>query len=179
VATSAQPTRKRKTQNKITAEEKRKSMAVGFEPIRRKAKGKIQQPKGRGTKRKAAPVTGKSNAEPSRKKGKKNKTTNDEPNVLSNLRANVIQEAHDSARLAAPETFTAGTRDQAVFQMIAPIPAADQEEAKSDGERLKQALRKFNHKVLSDKQGGWKMKGVKTSMFNYQVRSILSCSIKQ
>ncbi|KAL2853539.1 P-loop containing nucleoside triphosphate hydrolase protein [Aspergillus pseudodeflectus] len=169
VATPARPTRKRKAQNKITAEEKRKSMAVGFEPIRRKAKGKkTQHPGGRGTKRKAAPTKGKKDAEPSRKKEKK-ETPDDEPDVLLNLRANVIQEAHDSATLAAPETFTAGTRDQAVFQMIAAIPAADQEEARSDGQKLKEALRKFNHRVLSDKQGGWKMKGVKTSMFNYQV----------
>ncbi|KAL3452103.1 SNF2 family N-terminal domain-containing protein [Aspergillus insuetus] len=169
VATSTRPTRKIKVQNKITAEEKRKSMAVGFEPIRRKAKGKTQQPGGRGIKRKTAPAKGKSDAEPSRKKGKKSTSTNDEPTVLVNLHTNVIQEAHASARLSAPETFTAGNRDQAVFQMIAAIPAADQEEAKSDGERLKEALRKFNHRVLSDKQGGWKMKGVKTSMFNYQV----------
>ncbi|KAL3492758.1 hypothetical protein BJX62DRAFT_235916 [Aspergillus germanicus] len=169
VATPTRPTRKRKVQNKITAEEKRKSMAVGFEPIRRKAKSKTQQQGGRGTKRKTAPAKGNSDAEPSRKRGKKNTTTNDEPNVLANLHTNVIQEAHASARLAAPETLTAGNRDQAVLQMIAAIPAADQEEAKSDGEKLKEALRMFNHRVLSDKQGGWKMNGVKTSMFNYQV----------
>jgi hypothetical protein len=179
VATPTRPTRKRKAQNKINEEEKRKSMAVGFEPIRRKTKGKTQQPGARGTKRKSAPAKGNSDAEPSRKKGKKNTTTNDEPNVLANLHTNVIQEAHASARLAAPEIFTSGNRDQAVFQIIAAIPAADQEEAKSDGGRLKEALRKFNHRVLSDKQGGWRMKGVKTSMFNYQVGSILPCPIKQ
>ncbi|KAJ0413382.1 SNF2 family N-terminal domain-containing protein [Aspergillus carlsbadensis] len=169
VAIPAGPSKKRKTQNKITAEEKRRSMAVGFEPIRRKAKGKIQEGGGRVGKRKAAFAKGKKDAEPSRKRGKKEKTRDDEPDVLLNLRANVIQEAHDSARLEAPETFTAGTRDQAVLQMIAAIPAADQDEARSDGQKLKEALRKFNHRVLSDKQGGWKMKGVKTSMFNYQV----------
>jgi hypothetical protein len=170
-ATPAKPTRKRKAQNKIHAEEKRKSMAVGFQPIRRKAKGKSQQRGGRATKPKAVPAKAKSDAQSSRKKGQKRKITDEEPSVLSSLRANIVQEAHASSQLAAPEIFTAGTRDEAVVQMVAAIPTADQEEAKSDGDRLKEALRRFNHRVVSDKQGGWKMKGMKTSMFNYQVRN--------
>ncbi|KAL3457205.1 SNF2 family N-terminal domain-containing protein [Aspergillus heterothallicus] len=170
VTATTRPARKKKTQNRITADEKRKSMAVGFEPIRRKAQSKVRQRGNRVTKQpKAARSKVKVNTEPTSRKGQKRKITDDEPDVLQNIRTNVIQEAHASAGLAAPEQFTASKRDEAIFQMIAPIPTADQEEAKSDGDRLKEALRKFNHRVVSDTQGGWKMKGLKTSMFNYQV----------
>ncbi|KAL2003529.1 hypothetical protein VTN02DRAFT_3514 [Thermoascus thermophilus] len=54
-------------------------------------------------------------------------------------------------------------------ELISSIPAADQDEAESDKNAVTQALRKFTNRVRSDCKGGWKVKGLKTSLYHHQL----------
>ncbi|KAL4967891.1 SNF2 family N-terminal domain-containing protein [Aspergillus stella-maris] len=91
------------------------------------------------------------------------------PNAPWNLSTNVIEEAHASFEVPALEGFTATKRKEAMNQMILSIPSADQEGAKNDAILLLNSLRKFNNRVQSDGDGCWKIKGLKTGIYNYQV----------
>ncbi|KAL2861244.1 putative SNF2 family helicase [Aspergillus lucknowensis] len=164
VPAPAKPPRKRKAQNRISAEERRRSMRAGFEPIREKMH--------RNNKRAGAAKSkdaGTKGVKPKQDKRRGKKKNDDQPTAPITFNSNVIEEVHANSALPAPPSFTSSRRNGAIAQLVARIPSADQEELKDDAARLKEALRKFNGTVRTDSEGGWKLKGLKTRMYHYQV----------
>ena len=85
------------------------------------------------------------------------------------LHTDVVAEAHTSAALPEIPGFSERDKGKALAQLLASIPAADQQEAKSDRNKVLQATRKITTKAKSDGKGGWKIKGLNTSLYHYQV----------
>lgn len=157
--------KKKKLSHRISAAEKRKSMEVGFEPIHERLQEKNNRKRGP-RKRKN---TSSSCEDDNGIKKKKNKSTDDNTIMPLNLKTNVVEEAHASSALPGPATFHARNRKDAMAQLISSIPCKDREAAMDDKTRLRDALRKFTKPVRPDSEGGWRMKGLKTSLYNYQV----------
>ncbi|KAL4802655.1 SNF2 family N-terminal domain-containing protein [Aspergillus unguis] len=165
-ATASLTRKKPQQKNRISADEKRRSLQVGFEQVREKLEKKNKKD-GSSSQHNGTNCTGIAN--PRRKRGpKQNKEA--EPDVLGSLRSNVVEEAHASAALPALEAFTARNRQEAFAQMIASIPVENLEEAKGDAANLRKALKSFTHRVTPDGNGKFKMKGLNTSMYHYQAR---------
>lgn len=156
---------KRKRPNRISAAEKRKSMEVGFEPILEKLQGKNRRKDKSPTSR--AEEGEKSEPKPQRKRTKRGKKS--EQAAPLNLSSNVIQEAHISSAMPALKGITGKKRQDVMAQIIASIPAENQEEAEDDGRMINKATKKFSHRLMGDDLGNWKMKGMETSIYNYQV----------
>ncbi|KAL2820462.1 SNF2 family N-terminal domain-containing protein [Aspergillus cavernicola] len=168
-STPAQQSSKKKQQNRISADEKRRSMEVGFEPIREKLQGKKKRGKS------ADKSNGTDVAVESRPKQKgiqKKNTKCPETDMLSSLHPNLFQEAHESSVLPALAGFTSGARKSAIAELVASIPSVDQE-VEDDAVLLKKALKKFNNRVQSNRNGCWRMRGLTTSMYHHQ---LLGCA---
>ncbi|KAL5338555.1 SNF2 family N-terminal domain-containing protein [Aspergillus crustosus] len=159
--------RARKRQNRISAQERRRSMQMGFEPVKEKLQVKNKIP-GSVKKSGAAATTG---PKPKAKERPKKGAPGRQPDGLASLQENVIEQAHASAALPTLQNFTGKNKQDLIAQLLASISSENQEEAKSDLDLIKQAVRKFNHRVLQAVNGnnGYKMKGLKTNMYNYQV----------
>ncbi|KAE8143056.1 SNF2 family N-terminal domain-containing protein [Aspergillus pseudotamarii] len=151
-------TKRRNRQNKISAEEKRRSMQFGLDVIL----GKVDKKKS-GKKRNAS-GSGPSGPAKRPRKGKE-----PEFDLESLLKSNIIEDAHASSALPAAPAFTEKNKEKALLQLIAGIPTKEQEQAKDDKRKILKATKKFNNSARSDGKGGWKLKGMKTSLYNYQV----------
>lgn len=174
---------KRKRQNRIPAAEKRRGMQLG---VARKVTVRKNKNSRKGRKRKANQVGSGSATElddngasgkrkPSKKRGRKDKESEKPTFDLDNLLAfNVVETAHTNASLPAIPSFTEKDKEKALLQLIASIPAADQAQAKTDMQTILEATRKFIPSARSDGQGGWKIKGMKTSLYHYQVSILAS-----
>ncbi|GMF76769.1 unnamed protein product [Aspergillus oryzae] len=149
-------TTRKKRQNKISAEEKRRSMQFGLDVVL----GKVDKKKS-GKKRKASGLTGPT------KRSRKGKEP--EFDLESLLASNIIEDAHVNSALPAAPGFTERNKEKALLQLIAEIPTKEQEQAKDDKRKILEATKKFNNSARSDCKGGWKVKGMKTSLYNYQV----------
>ncbi|KAL4784180.1 SNF2 family N-terminal domain-containing protein [Aspergillus varians] len=151
---------------RISAEEKRKSMEVGFEPIRERLQTKNKRRKVvnmlKDNNTNGASMTG-------YKRGQKKNNERGDSNVLLSLKANVIKEAHTSSALPRPTSFTASNRKNAMAELVASIPTKDRDEAKENVNLITNAMKKFTRSVITDNQGGWRIKGLKTKMYHYQV----------
>lgn len=148
-----------KSRNYVNARETRDAIAIGTAP-------KVP-------KRKASAINGvkKSQKRAPRavalKHGRK-------PN-LSNLdslgRSDIIRQAQANA--SAPNMPRSSARDKATAlqELVASIPSADQQQAKSDSRALLDATKKFrgHGAVRSDGQGGWLLKNMKSSLYNHQL----------
>ena len=87
--------------------------------------------------------------------------------------SSIIASAKENAALPEIPTFTNTDKSKALNELIASLPdlsPEDQAAAKSDRQRILEATRKFDHKPSSDGAGGWKVKGLKTSLSHHQVR---------
>ncbi|GMG26018.1 unnamed protein product [Aspergillus oryzae] len=122
-------TTRKKRQNKISAEEKRRSMQFGLDVVLGKPEFDLE----------------------------------------SLLASNIIEDAHVNSALPAAPGFTERNKEKALLQLIAEIPTKEQEQAKDDKRKILEATKKFNNSARSDCKGGWKVKGMKTSLYNYQV----------
>ncbi|KAL3475135.1 SNF2 family N-terminal domain-containing protein [Aspergillus californicus] len=159
--------KKRKQYNRLSAEEKRKSMEVGFEPTREKLDRKNKRGK------KPQGIDFKNDVASKQGRGRKKRTKHSETDLVSTLQPNVVHEAHESSALPELGPFTSRSRKNAIAELVASIPSADYEELKDEQKMLEKAPRNFNNQVRSDRQGGWKMAGLKTSMYSYQ---LLGCA---
>ncbi|KAI9375763.1 SNF2 family N-terminal domain-containing protein [Aspergillus egyptiacus] len=160
-----QAPKKRKQQNRISAAEMRKSIQVGFEPIREK----FQKKKKPGESPSMFMDTDIADEATSKQRGRRKKGKYSGPDVLTRLHPNVVQDIHESSELPSLGGFTARDKRTAIEELVASIPSSDQAEIKDEKKLLDQAPRKFNNSVRSDGSGGWKMKGLTTSMYNYQL----------
>jgi SNF2 family DNA or RNA helicase len=68
-------------------------------------------------------------------------------------------------------TFTSQNKSQALKELIASIPLADRGSHSSDKNAIMEATKKFNGhgSVRSDGQGGWKLRGMESSLFHHQL----------
>lgn len=170
---------KRKRVNRISAQEKRKSMGYGLEAARSKVKKDAakasrkrkanalpgdEDVSGAGQQRKKKKVT--------RKAGKRNKGKLDFAGLFV---ADIITQGHANSSRPAIPTMTGKNKEKALTELVASIPTSDRVEAKSDRKLVLEATRKFTNLVRADGNGGWKIKGMQTSLYHYQVRmSLLS-----
>ncbi|KAI2821603.1 hypothetical protein CBS63078_4882 [Aspergillus niger] len=58
---------------------------------------------------------------------------------------------------------------KALTHLVASLPSADQQEAKSDKRSIIAATRNFTNVPRSDGKSGWRLKGLNTSLYHYQV----------
>lgn len=164
------PARKRtmpKPKNRINAKELREAMSLGFgneQPKnQKKRKARKSNGEGRPNKRQQA-AEGSQGA----KKGRKR------PN-LSNIQSlgttNIIQAAQANASRPDMPTFTSQNKSQALKELIASIPLADRGSHNSDKNAIMEASKKFNGRgtVRSDGHGGWKLRGMESSLFHHQL----------
>ncbi|KAL2006288.1 hypothetical protein VTN00DRAFT_9942 [Thermoascus crustaceus] len=129
-----QPSIKRRRQNRTSAQEKRDSIKVGLELVVARANKATTVQRGRRTPTRRARPGG-------RKKSKANQL-----NLETLFSSDVIREAHETSKPPIPG-FTEQNNEKALFEQIASIPAADQDEAKSDKNAVIQASRKFTNRV--------------------------------
>jgi hypothetical protein len=168
---------KRKKKNYISAEEKRKSLSYGLDIARAKAKGKSMKPKQPGRKRKAkksestdADAEG---AGPPTKKKKTQRKGIAQQHGVDNLddlfSANVVANANANSSQSEIPAMVGKDKGKALTRLVAGIPSANQSEAKSDKQKVLHSSKQFTNPARSDGQGGWKIKGLQTSLFHYQV----------
>lgn len=173
------PATKRRKQIRLSAADARRGMQLGLESntSRKRASGK-------GRKRKTNTMDPEATAEldadgaagqqRASKRGRKTRRVPDEePYDWNSLfTANVVEAAHESAKLESIPIISGrlgSNKEIALTQLVASIPVADQGAGNSDKKRLLDASRKFTPSARNDGQGGWKIKGMKTSLYHCQV----------
>ncbi|CAI7582283.1 unnamed protein product [Penicillium pancosmium] len=88
------------------------------------------------------------------------------------VHSDIVRISEINSGLPAVPGFSSHVRKVALQEMVASIPTEQQAEARSDKQRINEAIRQFNHKPKSDQQGLWKVKGLKTSLFHHQVLAV-------
>ncbi|PWY94320.1 SNF2 family helicase [Aspergillus sclerotioniger CBS 115572] len=158
------PRPKIRRSNRISAEEKRKSKSFGLD-FALGSKTKRELPPKRSRKRKAEGFDFK----PTPKK-RSNRVNLEAKQYLEALLAStVIPDAHENASLAAIPDSVDKDKMKALTRLVASIPSADQDEAKSDKKKVLIATKKFTSPARSDGKLGWKLKGLNTSLYHYQL----------
>jgi hypothetical protein len=172
-----EPPKKRKTtkahrkQNRIPAQELRDSIAVGMEAeIARDKKCKKKSTKA-----------------PAKKDAKSNKAKGKEPkkrgrpkkgpqmtNIKSLYNINVIDAATANRDKDAQPGFNSTVKATALSELIASIPEEERKTATADKNALLDATKKFSgyRAMKADGQGGWRLKGMKSSLYHYQVSDL-------
>ncbi|KAF9894723.1 hypothetical protein FE257_006613 [Aspergillus nanangensis] len=150
----------RKPQNKLSAEERRKSMKLGLDVALGRAGLK---PRGRTGKRKRANA----NSGPNKRSKKEDKQP--EVSLESLLYTDVTGEGHASAIAAEKPDICGKNKEKALTQLLASIPSADQEDARSDKKKLIDASKQFTKSARRDEQGHWIVNGLLTRLFDYQL----------
>jgi hypothetical protein len=145
--------KRRRLQATVTAKDDRRSMEIGLNAML--GKGPKSGRKSGGSRR--------------RQKSRAN-----EINLDTLFGSDIIADAHASSLLGPIPGFTEANKEKALTQLIASIPSADRQEALSDKQVVIQATRKFTRRVKSDKRGGWRLPGLKTSLYHHQVSCVHS-----
>jgi hypothetical protein len=94
------------------------------------------------------------------------------------VHSDIIESARINSELPAAPGFTSRNRQVALEEMVASIPTEDQAEARSDKFRINEAIKQFDYKPKSDEKGGWKVKGLKSSLYHHQVRKFNQLSFQ-
>lgn len=154
-----------KPRNRLSAQETREAMAVGNGPS--------------ATRKRRVPAN---NNEPPPKKKRYTKNCTTKPikkptkqPVLSNVgslgRSNIVQDAQANADKPDMPTFSSKVKSTALQQLIASIPSAEDGSHTSDKAAVLAATKKFKGcgSVKSDGQGGWKLKGMRSSLYHHQL----------
>ncbi|PWY79259.1 hypothetical protein BO70DRAFT_338462 [Aspergillus heteromorphus CBS 117.55] len=161
-----QTTRRTKARpNRVSADEKQKSMDIGLQIVLKDAAKK--EDKKSGVKRKRG-ASGGDGYQCPRKKSKK-KGMSDKEYLAHLLCPSVVGDAHGSAALREIPHLVKFDKEKALTDIVASIPAADKKEARSDKRKVLEATRKFSYGVKSDGKLGWKIKGLKTSLYHFQL----------
>lgn len=147
-----------KPKNRLTAKEIRASIAI---------RSDADSTGGKRSRKRAASTGG--TKQPSQKRSRKQR-----PN-LSNIqslgRPDIIRAAQANAARPDMPTFTSQNKAKALQELIASIPSADQGSHSSDRLAILEATKKFkgHGSVKSDGQGGWKLKGMESSLYHHQL----------
>ncbi|PYH72881.1 putative SNF2 family helicase [Aspergillus vadensis CBS 113365] len=159
------PQPKRRRQNRISAEEKRKSKELSLAVVLARQK-KREMPKRAPRKRKDRAFD---NGMPGPSKRPKRRPLGTKKYLESLLSSGVVEDAHVSASLDAIPASIDKNKMKALKRLVATIPSVDQKEAKSDKKKILEATRKFTCSPRSDGKLGWNIKGMKTSLYHYQL----------
>ncbi|KAF4169181.1 hypothetical protein CNMCM6936_009178 [Aspergillus lentulus] len=158
----------RKQKNRVSAAERRRSMRLGLDIALGCATRKRGSGKKRSRKRKAedsdedVPASG----DVSRN------LFDSEFDLNAFLNPDVIADAQANAGLPAIPISNSKNKQTVLTELVASIPSADQDQAKSDRQAILEATTKFRHKARSDGKGGWRIKGMKTSLFHHQLLGV-------
>lgn len=157
--------RKKRSPAELSEAEKKKTIQVGLDIALSKAK-KIHAGK-KGQKRAAA----NSNSSAPKKKAKKGPNKPEET-LESLLNTNFVNDANISSAVEANAQLPTGigNKDKALAELVAALPSVDQKEAKSDKRKCIVASRKFSRSAKVDGDNGWKLQGMRTTLYHYQVR---------
>lgn len=180
------PTNKRRKTNRISAEERRGSQQLGLDIALSRAKRTGKQSFGEtisGTRslggrpnRKRKMNIG--NSVHGKPQNKKRRSKANDVDFGSLFQTDIIADAHESSTKPV-HTFTKKNKDSALAELIASIPTADRKDAVPDKRLILEATRKFTRPAKSDGNGGWRIKGMETSLYNYQVRFPCLCSLRK
>ncbi|KAK5274505.1 hypothetical protein LTR99_004787 [Exophiala xenobiotica] len=161
-----------KPKNRINAKELREAMSAGLEAGQangKKPKRKTQNDGGQPRKRRQNPGPKKQPNKRGRKGGSKPNLTN----LQSLGRTNVVDAARANADRPDMPTFTSKDKSKALNELIASIPTADQNSHSSERNAILEATKKFKGggrgAVRSDGQGGWKLRGMESSLYHHQL----------
>lgn len=165
-AIPVKPQPKKRRQNRISAEEKRKSKELGLAVVLARQK-KREMSKRAPRKRKDR---GFDNGIAGPSKRPKRGPLGTKKYLESLLSSGVAEDAHVNASLDAIPASIDKNKMKALKRLVATIPSVDQKEAKSDKKKILEATRKFTCSPRSDGKLGWNIKGMKTSLYHYQVR---------
>lgn len=163
---------------KVSSHDTKESMKVALEPLLTKShKGNSKTKKSTSTRKNAS---GRNPRSSGVSKNKKTDSKGDKsarkgkhaPNFnLQNLfRSDIIGEAQLNASEPAIPTFSFKNKKKALDELAFNCPLGETPEVKADKTKVTKVLRKFGRKLKADSKGGWKLKGMKTSLFHYQVR---------
>lgn len=156
---------KQRRQNRISADEKRKSKELGLAVI-------LAQQKKRGPSRRAPrkrKERGLDMAISGPSKKAKRGTLGPKKYLEALLSSTIVADAHANASLDAIPELKNKDKMKALTQLVASLPSADQQEAKTDKKSIIIATRKFTNVPRSDGKSGWRLKGMNTSLYHYQV----------
>ncbi|PYH77327.1 hypothetical protein BO82DRAFT_423791 [Aspergillus uvarum CBS 121591] len=154
--------------NRLSAEEKRKSKKYGLDSVLKQTGQKTARKSRKRRNEDTAPDSEPVDA-PTRKKAKRLTTQASEKFLSALITPNIIEDAHASASAQAMPEFGERDKEKAFRRMIASIPAADLAEAKSDHNKIIIASRKFSKGVRKDGTGGYRIPGMRTSLYHYQL----------
>ncbi|RAK99458.1 putative SNF2 family helicase [Aspergillus ibericus CBS 121593] len=160
------PQPRRRRHNRLSADEKRKSKALGLELLLGRRK-KHEAPAKRPRKRKERGPGFDSGSGP--KKRLRGGDLKAKKYLEALLASGVISDAHENASLDAIPDSIDKNKTKALTRLVASIPSADQNEAKSDKRKVLEATRRFTNSARSDGKLGWKIKGLNTSLYHYQL----------
>lgn len=149
-----------KAKNRLTAQEKSEAMSAGLthmeaaKPKRKKAQDKGEAPQ----KRKRSAAT------PRRRRPALN-------NLQSLGSTNIIGPAQANAERPDMPTFTSKDKSKALQELIASIPNSEQRLHSSEKNAILEASKKFDGRgaIRSDGQGGWKLRGMESSLYHHQL----------
>jgi SNF2 family DNA or RNA helicase len=158
-----------KPKNRLNAKELREAVSAGIDAAHTKGKqskrrapatNDDEHPRKRRERKSSA-------ATPGPKRGKKPVMTN----LHSLGRTNIVADAQANASRPGIPTFTSRDKTNALNELIASIPSADRGSHNSDKSALLTATRKFkgHASVKSDGQGGWKLRGMESSLYHHQL----------
>ncbi|RAL13018.1 putative SNF2 family helicase, partial [Aspergillus homomorphus CBS 101889] len=155
----------RNKSNRISAEEKRKSKKYGLDLALKQGDHKTAR---KSRKRKSGEATPDAEKAVSEKARKKIRISTEFFKDL--LAPNVIEDAHASASAEAMPKLSEKNKEAAFKRLIASIPAADHSGARSDQSKIIDATRKFSKLARMDGKGGYRIPGMKTSLYHYQLQ---------
>ncbi|PYI08997.1 SNF2 family helicase [Aspergillus sclerotiicarbonarius CBS 121057] len=161
VTNKPQPRRRR--HNRVSADDKRKSKALGLDFVLGRKKQEI--PPNRSRKRKDRGF----DFNPAAVKRSKRGDPGAKEYLEALLASRIIPDAHENASLAAIPESVERDKMKALTKLVASIPSADPNEAKSDKKKILEATRKFTNPARSDGKLGWQLKGLNTSLYHFQL----------
>ncbi len=176
--TTRKPQSKRKRQKELE-KELQDSMMAGIEmelaKDQKKAARKAKAPR-------KTPVDGNSHNRKSRKGCKKSKAKSKmkkakptQEGYLNNLDSLFTSNVYEDANVnkhRPPETVTSSlVKDQALKSLLAGVPLDDLNKARGEKQHILRATKTLgSRKVKADGTGGWKFKGMTSSLYNHQVQ---------
>ncbi|PLN85974.1 P-loop containing nucleoside triphosphate hydrolase protein [Aspergillus taichungensis] len=156
-ASNAKPTTARRERpNRISESEKGRSMQIGLEVILGPLLNKKKPPKRRND--------GSTQLGPSKRSREKKGIT-----LRSFLAPDLFEDARANSLLPGIPACSSKDKAKALLELIANVPTKNQKEAVSDKRKVLEATRKFTKSAQSDGKGGWKIKGLDTSLYHHQL----------
>ena len=157
----------------------RQSMQIGLDAGRAKAQKEAKKKNRNVSEKRKAPKERISKSKEkngngaNKKKGRRPLKGLDLANVGSLLNNDIIAHAIANQGKAAQPGFSSTRRKDALTELVASMPAGHRNLYAGDKKALEDSCKKFSWKgpgsMHSDGKGGWLLKGMKTSLFHYQL----------